>query len=274
MDILNSLSPRRFREADDLLAFISIYDDDRRTRVYLKLIRSNKRQIRGSVCAEGGAGLGIFAAEMARLGARKVYAVEQNPLLARLARLRFQKLPRDLSRRIELVEGPLQGFCPPVPVHVLVHEFYGQLLYDEDLWVLDQLRFQPDFVLPDGGELRAGIVSSRAYRDRVITSDVVRGLRGVLVSGLFEERLRELRTPILRWKFGEGLQTMEHSFTKRKGDLLCLGLVVRHEDKDVCEAGRCPNWAYAWTPRLGNAVSLGFRRSRGGMECLFRWKDV
>lgn len=274
MDILNSLSPRRFREADDLLAFISIYDDDRRTRAFLKLIHSHARQIRGSVCAEGGAGLGVFAAEMARLGARKVYAVEQNPLLAKLARLRFQKLPKDVSRRIEVIETPLQLFHPPERVHVLVHEFYGQLLYDEDLWALDHLQFQPDVVLPDGGELRAGIVSSRTYSDRVITVEVVRALRGVLVSGLFEERLKELQTPILRWQFGEGLRAIDHSFAKRRGDLLCVGLIVRHNGKDICEAGRCPNWAYAWTPRLGNAVSLRFQRSSAGMECDFQWRDL
>ena len=274
MDILNVLSTRRFREADDLLAFISIYDDDRRTQAFLKLIRSHERQIRGSVCAEGGTGLGIFAAEMARLGARKVYAVEQNPLLARLARLRFQKLPKELSKRIELIEAPLQRFRPPGPIHVLVHELYGQLLYDEDLWTLDHLAFQPDIVLPDGGELRAGIVSSGAYCDRVITAEVVKTLDGVLVSGLFEERLTELRIPILRWNFGAGLQPVDHSFAQRRGDMLCMGLVVRHNNKDICEAGRCPNWAYAWTPRLGNAVSLSFRHSRAGVECSFGWKNL
>lgn len=274
MDILNTLLHRRFREIDDLLAFISIYDDDRRTRAYLKLIRAHRRRISGSVCVEGGAGLGVFAAEMARLGARKVYAVEQNPLLATLARLRIQSLPADISRRIELVEASIERFRPPEPVHVLVHEFYGQLLYDEDLWVLDHLRFQPDLVLPDGGELRAGIVSSRAYCDRIITVDMVQMLEGALVSGLFEEQLGELRIPVLQWKFGEGLRALRHSFATRRGDLLCLGLVVTHDGNDVCEAGRCPNWAYAWTPRLGNAVSLKFRRTRVGMECSFRWMDA
>jgi len=273
MDIANLLPPSRFREADDLLAFISIYDDDRRTKAFTRLIRSHARHIRGSVCAEGGAGLGIFAVEMALLGAKKVYAVEQNRLLATLARLRLQRLPKDIARRIEIVQLPLQRFEPPGPINVLVHEFYGQLLYDEDLWTLDHLRFHPDLVLPDGGELRAGIVTSRTYRDSVITTDVLRKLGGVLVTGLFEERCNELQTPVLRWKFGESLCDVPHSFARKKGDLLCLGLVVRHGEKDVCAAGRCPNWSYAWTPRLGNTVSLKFRRAGAGMECFFRWKD-
>lgn len=273
MDILNELPARSFREVDDLLGFISIYDDDLRTKTFLRLVRTHRKVIAGSVCVEGGAGLGIFAEEMARLGAKKVYAVEQNPLLMKLARLRLKRLPREIVRRIEFVEMPLQLFRPAEHVRVLVHEFFGQLLYDEDLWVLDHLRFRPDIVLPDGGEIRAGIVSSSDYCDRIITPQVVRNLKHVLVAGLFEEQKNELRIPVLRWKFGGGLRGVKHSFKKERGDLLCLGLVVRHGGADICEAGRCPNWAFAWTPRLGNAVSLKFRRADTGMECLFHWKD-
>ncbi len=85
MDILNRVSARRFRDVDNLLAFISIYDDVRRTRSFRSLLRANARLIQGAVCVEGGCGLGILSIEMARLGARKVYAVEHNPLLAQIA---------------------------------------------------------------------------------------------------------------------------------------------------------------------------------------------
>jgi predicted RNA methylase len=125
MDILNRLATRRFREIDDLLAFISIYDDSHRTRSFVSLLRSNSKLIRDGVCVEGGCGLGVFAAEMARRGARKVYAVEHNPLLARLARKRFASLPKEIARRIELVECSLEDFRPPTPVNLLMHEFYG-----------------------------------------------------------------------------------------------------------------------------------------------------
>jgi SAM-dependent methyltransferase len=274
MDILNRLSSRRFREVDDLLAFISIYDDSQRTRAYRSLLRSHTKLIRGAVCVEGGCGLGLFAAELARLGARKVYAVEQNPLLARLARERFRRLPKSISSRIELVELPLQQFRPPEHVNLLVHEFYGQLLYDEDLWVLDHLRFRPDCVLPDGGELRTGVLSSLLYRDRVVTAEVIEKLDGVLVSGLFEGESRDLRQPVLRWRFGEGLMPLRHDLQRYRGDLLCLGLVVTHKGKRVCEAGECPNWSFVWTLRKGNEVSLRFRRAEAGMgmECRFSWK--
>jgi SAM-dependent methyltransferase len=274
MDILNQLSPRRFREVDDLLAFISIYDDSRRTRAYRSLLRSYAKVIRGAVCVEGGCGLGLFAVDLARMGARKVYAVEQNPLLATLARERFQRLPKNIARRIELVEQPLQQFYPPEHVNLLVHEFYGQLLYDEDLWVLDHLRFQPDCVLPDGGVLRAGVLSSLLYRDRIVTAGVIKKLDGVLVSGLFEGESRDLRQPVLQWRFGEGLAPVKHNLEHHRGDLLCLGLVVTHKGKRVCEAGACANWSFVWTRRKGNKVSLRFQRAEDGMgmDCRFGWK--
>lgn len=274
MDILNHLSNRRFREVDDLLAFVSIYDDTRRTRAYRSLLRAHAAMIRGAVCVEGGCGLGLFAADLARLGARKVYAVEQNPILARLARARFERLPKNISRRIELVELPLQRFRPPERVNVLVHEFYGQLLYDEDLHVLDQLKFRPDNVLPDGGELRAGILSSTVYRDRIVTPEMVGKLDGVLVSGLFEGEPGDLKQPVLHWRFGRGLSEVKHTFQRQKGDLVCLGLVVTHKGKKVCEAGQGANWSYVWTVRGG--IEMGFRFRRGepgmGMECRFSWK--
>ncbi len=82
MDILNQLSHQRFRRIDDLLAFISISDNIRRTRAFLSPLRANKRAIQDSVCAKGGCGLAQFSIEMERLDACKVYAVGQNPLLA------------------------------------------------------------------------------------------------------------------------------------------------------------------------------------------------
>lgn len=271
MDILNSLPPKQFRTVDDLLAFISIYDDANRTRAYRSLLRANKNQIQGATCVEGGCGFAIFSVELAKLGARKVYAVEQNPLLAQVAQQRIDCLPHSLRSRIEIVNLPLEQFRPREPVHVLVHEFYGQLLYDEDLGVLEHLRFKPDFVLPNGGELWAGIVSSKSYKDSVITPEVVKKLNGVLVSGLFQERLSELRFPVLRWEYGNGLHAVRRSFKTLRGDLLCLGLVVTHNGKRVCEAGKCPNWSYVWTYRKGNKISLKFHRSGPTMDCHFRW---
>jgi len=271
MDIFSHLSPRRFRDVDDLLAFISIYDDARRTRAFRKLLRAHQKQIRGAVCAEGGCGLGILAVEMAKLGAQHVFAVEQNPSLAKLARERIAKLPKAIWQRIEVIAAPLQEFRPPQKIDVLVHEFYGQLLYDEDLWALENLKFQPQLVLPDGGELLAGVVSSKQYTDRIVTNDILDALEGVLVAGLFEEKLRELKFPVLQWKFGRGLVQIKNTLDNFTGDLLCFGVAVTHRGKRVCEAGRCPNWSYVWTPRKGERFKFEFRPAAAGRECHFHW---
>lgn len=271
MDILNRLPSRRFREVDDLLAFISIYDDRRRTQAYRTLLTQQRSKIRNAVCVEGGCGLALFSIEMAKLGAKRVYAVEHNPLLADLARSRIDALPRHLSRRIEVIVEPLQTFRPPQSVDVLLHEFYGQLLYDEDLWVLHRLRFMPGHILPDGGELRCGVLDAASRRDRVITPDTLAGMRGVLVSGLFEERFDELRMPVLTWNMRGGLKQVRRSIKGLRGDLVCFGLAVTHNGKIVCEAGRCPNWSYVWTPRVGDEFVFSFRRNGPTMDCLFRW---
>ena len=271
MDILNQLTGRRYRAVDDLLAFISIYDDERRTRAYHRLLGRHRRAIAGGTCVEGGAGLGLFSIAMARLGARKVYAVEQNPLLAQIARERIAELPRALASAIEVVHEPLQSFRPPGRVDVLLHELYGQLLYDEDLDALTRLRFRPARVMPDGGELRAGLVSCSSYGDPHVTPDVVRRLDGVLVSGLFPEKRTELTFPVLRWNHARGLTQIPRSLKNRKGDLLVFGLVVTDRGRAVCEAAKCPNWSYVWTARAGDRFAFRFRRSGEFMNVTFRW---
>jgi len=271
MDILNSVSPRRFRDVDDLLAFISIYDDRKRTRAYRALLTKHRSKIRDAVCVEGGCGLALFSIEMVKLGAKRVYAVEQNPLLADLARARIDALPRHLARRIEVIVEPLQAFQPPQSVDVLLHEFYGQLLYDEDLWVLHHLKFRPTYILPNGGVLRCGVLDASSRCDRVIASDVLRKMHGVLVSGLFEERFDELKITVLTWNAQNGLRQVRRSVKGLSGDLLCFGMAVMHDGKVVCEAGKCPNWSYVWTPRVGDEFLFSFRKSGPMMNCHFRW---
>ncbi|MBI4548723.1 MAG: hypothetical protein HY707_12125 [Ignavibacteriae bacterium] len=271
MNILNQVSPKRFRTIDDLLAFISIYDDYKRTQAYQRLLRAYKNKIKGSVCVEGGCGLGIFSTEMVKLGARKVYAIEQNPLLANLARNKIDNLPKYLAQRIEVVEEPLQSFQPRRHIDVLVQELYGQLLYDEDLWVLEHLKFKPDVVLPNRGELLAGVVSSASYRDAVVTPGVIEQLQGVLVDGLLEEKLTELRFPVLEWKYGKGLTHVRRSIKGLKGDLLCFGVSLTHNEKRICEAGKCPNWSYVWTARAGDKFEFTFQKSSASLGCFFRW---
>jgi hypothetical protein len=268
MDILNELPPDQFREVDDLLAFVSIYDDRRRTKAFLRLLRRHRRAIRGGVCVEAGCGFGIFSEAMANMGARKVYAVEQNPILARIARKRLASYAN-----VEVVEEAIQQFRPPEPVDVLVHDFFGQLLYDEDLWALDHLRFQPQLVLPSQAELAYGVVDSRDYVDESVTPDVLAELKGALVSGLFEEKGGELRGVAVSWNYPTGLSTGPVDIRDRPGDLLVFGLRILDNGETVCEAARCPNWSYVWTPRAGDRFLLRFVPDVFGSKCLFEWLE-
>jgi hypothetical protein len=139
------------------------------------------------------------------------------------------------------------------------------------LWVLENLKFKPKLVLPDGGELLAGVVSSQHYLDRIVTGELLQSLAGVLVAGLFEEKWRELRFPVLRWQFGKGLSVIGNRLGDVAGDLLCFGVAVTHRGRRICEAGHCSNWSYVWTPRQSDRFTLEFRPSAAGRECYFRW---
>lgn len=266
MDIMNALSEPRFREVDDVLAFISIYDDRKRIVAYRRLLRRHRRQIRGSVCVEAGCGLGIFAGELARLGARLVYAVEQNAALARLARQRLAELAN-----VQVVESPIEDFKPPEPVDVLVHEFYGQLLFDEDLHTMAKLQFTPQLVLPDGGDLLCALVDADDYLDAYVSHAVLAELRGVLISGLFAENGDRLQRPVLQWHFGMPIPQRQQISLAGDGNLLMFGVRVLHQGEEVCRAGVCDNWALVWTPRAGDRFELGFDHHRIGEQVIFRW---
>ncbi len=266
MDILNELPPERFREIDDLLAFVSIYDDRRRLEAYERLLRDHADVIRNGVCVEAGCGFGILSARMAELGARRVYAVEQNPLLASIARRRLSRYAN-----VTVVQAPVQEFEPPERVDVLVHDFFGQLLYDEDLWVLEHLRFRPRQVLPESAELAYGLVDSSDYVDDTVTPEVLCSLEGALVSGLFEERGDELTDVAAEWRYGEGLRSGPVKIGNARGDLLAFGLRILHEGRVICQAGDCPNWSFVWTPRAGSVFLLRFLPEPYGSKCIFEW---
>ncbi len=277
MDILNRVSPRRFYEIDSFLAFLSIYEDKVREKAYLSLLRDNKKIIQGSVCVEAGCGLGIMSAQLARLGAKKVYAVEVNPELFRLALERLAPFPN-----VEVILCDIRDFEPKERVDVLVHEFYGQLLYDEDLYLLAKLRFKPRHILPDSGALLCGTASVEDWDDEIIDQAVIRRLDSVIVSGLFDEYGVRPRIPVLSWSAKKGLSVQSSvSLKGRKGDILFFGIEVCHQGRTICRSGRCDNWSLGWTWRKGDAFSFDFSKEGGSAssprapEALFYWlKDT
>ncbi len=268
MDILNRLPEKRFEELDDLLAFISIYDDELRTQRYFELLEAHCADIQGSVCVELGCGLGLMSERLAQLGARKVFAVEHNPHLFVLASEKLQTYSN-----VEVVHADARTFRPSESVDVLVHEFYGQLLYDEELYVLDQLPWRPHLVLPNEGKLRAGLTSAASMTDEVVTPAVVRQLEGALVSGLFDEDNLPLQFDVATWQWGLGLALPSVvDLSGRQGDLLYFGLEVCHEGQLICRAGTCSNWSYAWTWRAAQRFRLWFAQGARAPEACFEWQ--
>lgn len=267
MDILNVLPEAAFAALDDLLTFISIYDDRRRTRAYLRLLHAYRARIAGAVCVDAGCGMGYFAEEMVRLGARRVYAVEANAHLYALAAERLARYPEVIC-----VQAEVQHFIPEEPVDVLVHDFFGPLLYDEDLHVLEALRFRPRLVLPNRAVLMGGLTWIESVADATVTPAVVRQLKGALVAGLLDEGGLQLQFPVARWAFGEVEREVVCDLRGREGDLLYLGLQIFHGDRLICQAGHCPNWPYVWTPRVGDRFRLQFVPEERGAAAYFSWE--
>lgn len=272
MDILNTLPDDRFEEIDDLLAFISIYDDEERTRGWREMLRRHRDSIEGKVVLEAGCGLGLFAEEMAELGARRVYAVEVNPHLHALASERLGARPS-----VVMVEGDVRSFDPPEPVDLLVHDFFGPLLYDEDLYALERLRFSPALVLPDRALLRWGLAREEDLCDDVVTPAVLRRLEGVLVSGLFDDEARlSFHGTAAEWSHPGGLRVARCDLdgAGRPTDVLYFGLEIWDGRHLVGRSGCSSNWSYVFTPRAGERFELAFEWNGRSMEAVFGWSGT
>ncbi|MBN2412744.1 methyltransferase domain-containing protein [candidate division KSB1 bacterium] len=266
MDILNELPERRFDELDDMLAFISIYDDENRTRAYFEMLEQNRDKIEGKVCLEAGCGFGLIAEHLARLGAGKVYAVEMNPHLYEIAKQRLASY-----NNVQVVQSDILDFHPAEKIDVLVHELFGQLLYDEDIYTLDRLRFEPGLVLPEKAVLMGGCMDSVSLVDESVTPHVLQKLNGALVSGLFDDEDIELMFPVLNWEYGASTYETICGISAYRGDVLYFGLQIMHHDKVICRAGVCSNWSYVWTPRYGDRFKLVFEPGARGTLVKFKW---
>ena len=266
MDIMNELPDEQFQKIDDLLAFVSIYDDDNRTRAYKNLLQKNKALIRGKVCVEAGCGFGWMAEEMARLGAKKVYAVEANDHLYNVAKQRLQSL-----ENVHVIHADIRDFAPQESIHVLVHEFFGQLVFDEDIHVLDQLAFTPVHILPNKALLKMDALNSSGFVDSVVSTHVLGELAGALVSGLFDPGNAAPNVTIMEWQPGLKNMTAVIKLDELDCDLLCFGIEIYHNNDFVCRAEECDNWSYVWTPRSGQSFNLEFKASERGAEVYFHW---
>ena len=268
MDILNHMDEERYSELSDFLAFVGMYEDRERIRVYKELMDAHRDLIRDGVVVEAGAGFGIFSEYALELGARRVYVVERNEFMLRILRRKFRE-----DSRVKVVPLDVMDFSPDEEVDVLIHDFYGPLLYDESLYVLDKLRFKPRIVLPDGGRLVMKMVPFDEILDEVVSRDVVEQLRGVLVADLFDyDSSNDFPHGVLEWKWGEGLQGDGYRFDRDMRDyMLIFALELWHGNRFMCRAGECSNWSLVFTPVAGREFRFEFRWGGDFMKVYFRW---
>ncbi len=270
MEILNQLPFKKYSALSDFLAFVGIYDDENRRRVWRELIERHEGAIRGGVVVEVGAGFGEFSLLALELGAKKVFAVERNPYAYEVLKERLGKYSN-----VKVVKADALKFSPGEPVDVVIHDFYGPLLYDESLYVIDNLPYRPGVVIPNGGALRVGSVRLEDLEDETVKEDVLRHLHGVIVGDLFPidgpppMEVREVGD----WRYGRGLNLQESvNVGDTVGDLLLFYLEVIHNGRTLCSSFECNNWPLGWTPRSGDVFSIAFRWDGEFTRTYFRWK--
>ncbi len=270
LEIVNRLPARSFREIDNFLSFIGIYEDRQRTAALRALITRNRAAIAGKVGVEAGAGLGVLTRALLAAGAKRVYAVEGNAQCAQFLRQRFAAEPR-----VEVVGEPIERFRPPGgKVDFLFHELYGALLLDESILALERIRFDPGAVFPNGGRLLAQVVPLSRFKDPTITPALLRPLRQALVTDLFANFRFTAPRVAAEWRFKRGARG--YVFACRlpacPDGVLALGMQVRHAGHMVTGTQECFNWPYVFTPAAGTKFRLAFSYCRGMTEVDFGFR--
>ncbi len=261
MDIYSYIPDEEYPKYDGFLSFLGMYEDHRRITNYRRGLKRFRHLIKKKVAVEAGAGFGIFTEYMLKLGASRVYAVEENELMLKLLKKKFANEPR-----VKIVEGLIEDFEPDEEIDFLVHDFWGSLLYDENLISLERLKFKPKVVFPDRGELRYGVFKLEAFNDKIVTPEVLNLLEGVLVSDLIPTRELPLKNVAYRWKFGRGLKKAKDALLE-DGEVLVFGIKILHGTDEICRSHYCYNWPYIWTKRVGKRFDLTFwEREPGYIE--------
>ncbi len=266
MDIYSYIPDEEYPKYDGFLSFLGMYEDHRRITNYRRCLKRYRHLIKNRVVMEAGAGFGIFTEYMLKLGARKVYAVEENELMIKILKKKFQD-----NERVQIVQSLVEEFEPEEEIDFLVHDFWGSLLYDENLISLERLKFKPGVVFPERGELRYGVFSLEAFNDRVVTRDILDILDGILVSDLIPTRELPLNNIAYQWEYGKGLQG-SGGLTEEEGDVVVFGIKIYHNGDEICRSHYCYNWPYIWTKKSGNRFKIEFfEKEPGYIEPKLSW---
>lgn len=270
MELFNELPEEREQAVEDFLTFIPIYESKRRFRSLHALLKRNRKWIRGKTCLEAGAGRGLFSKAMADLGAKKVLAVERSATLFEVLQHHLAEVPQ-----AELHAGDIIDFVPKEDVDLLFHEFYGPLVLDETLLVLNELKFAPGMVLPDGGRLWAMPISEAQVleADEHYDPSWKNALSGALVSELFDGIPFKGKWKVFDWQVGDG-EKGQISYTfelPEEADFIAFCGEITHQGKHVLDMWWTHNWPVIYTPVAGRSFRIEFDFDGRFTEVYFEW---
>lgn len=268
MELFNELPEERTQDIEDFLTFIPIYESRRRFNSLRALLRKHRQAISGAVCMEAGAGKGLFAAEMADLGARKVIALERSGVMHDL-------LVKGLQGRenIETVEEDLAYYVPETSVDVLFHEFYGPLVLDETILVLQSMQFSPGLILPDGGRLWAMPLTHAEMlaKDPAWDPSYAEVLEGALISELVNGIPFQPRWQVFDWNVRTKERVFEFEIPE-KADVIALAGEITHAGESVLKMWWTNNWPVIYTPVAGKKFRLSFVQEDYFTAVYFEWR--
>lgn len=267
LEVLNQLPQERWRQADDFLAFIGIYEDKKREGALKKLLLKNHGFIKGKIGVEAGAGLGNITEFLLELGAKKVFAVEENEFCVKFLRRKFKG-----KRKVEVIHERIQDFKPPYKVDFLFQELYGSLLLDESLLCLERIKFEPTYVIPDSGCIVGEVLNLEEIGDPVIDKEILKLFKGLLITDLFPNYKFKPTFPIWRWEFKRGRRNYEIRYVlPHKRDLLILGMEIWHQGERIIGSKESSNWPLVFTPIDGREFNLRFEYQKGYTSVYFNW---
>jgi hypothetical protein len=142
--------------------------DEVRNRAYGEALRQVIHPT--SVVLDLGAGTGILGLMAARLGARRVYLVEPEDILAVGAEIARSNV---LDSVVQCLQGRIEDVRLPEPADVVVSVFTGNLLLAEDLlpslfYARDHALAPQGVLIPSAATMEAVPVSAAAVHDREI----------------------------------------------------------------------------------------------------------
>lgn len=267
LEILNELPGVQLKQIDDFLSYLGIYDDYKRNQAFVRLIRSNYKLIKNKICVEAGAGLGLIIELLVKLGASKVFAVEENKLCYEFLKQKFKSNPK-----VTVVYEKIEKFKPPLKIDLLFHELYGPLLLDESILALERIRFKPDLVIPNSGRILIEEVKLKELNDPTINKKMLSFFKGALISDLFP--YFHFRKPKIlgNWRFQ--IEKKEYNFKykiKTSSDLIALGMEIWHQNKRIIGTQDSFNWPYVFTPIVKTGFCLSFKYLKGFSLVYLDW---